>query len=147
MSELRLRGVATRAAANAFLPRFLADFNQRFSRAAQQAQPVWRQPPRDLELVASRILGVSYKTMLNKITEYGLTGKNGRVVGAGTAAVVPAPPGGAGAGVDAKQPTAPTTCRRPSVAASPNTPIAMQHWRGISIDTKWPAAPASAGQG
>ncbi len=53
VSELRLRGVATRAAANAFLPGFLADFNRRFSRAAQQAQPVWRRPPRDLELVLS----------------------------------------------------------------------------------------------
>ena len=53
VSELRLRGVATRAAANAFLPRFLADFNRRFSRAAQQAHPVWRRPPRDLELVLS----------------------------------------------------------------------------------------------
>ena len=53
VSELRLRRTATRAAANAFLPTFLADFNRRFSRAAQQAQPVWRRPPRDLELVLS----------------------------------------------------------------------------------------------
>jgi hypothetical protein len=53
VSELRLRHIATRAAANAFLPAFLADFNRRFSRAAQQAQPVWRRPPRDLELVLS----------------------------------------------------------------------------------------------
>jgi len=35
------------------LPMFLADFNRRFSRAAQQAQPVWRRPPRDLDLVLS----------------------------------------------------------------------------------------------
>jgi transposase len=53
VSELRLRRTATRAAANAFLPTFLADFNRRFSRAAQQVQPVWRRPPRDLELVLS----------------------------------------------------------------------------------------------
>ena len=32
VSELRLRAVATRAAANAFLPEFLADFNRRFAR-------------------------------------------------------------------------------------------------------------------
>jgi transposase len=53
VSELRLRRIATRAAANAFLPGFLADFNRRFSRAAQQPHPVWRRPPRDLELVLS----------------------------------------------------------------------------------------------
>jgi len=52
-------------------------------------------------LAASRILGISYKTMLNKITEYGLTCKNGRAVAAAGAAVVPASPG-RGAGVDAK---------------------------------------------
>ena len=46
-------------------------------------------------LAASRILGVSYKTMLNKITEYGLTCSNGRA-GAPTGAIVPASPGGAG---------------------------------------------------
>ena len=32
VSELRLRAVTTRAAANAFLPEFLADFNRRFAR-------------------------------------------------------------------------------------------------------------------
>jgi transposase len=53
VSELRLRRIATRAAANAFLPGFLTDFNRRFSRAAPQAPPVWRRPPRDLDLVLS----------------------------------------------------------------------------------------------
>jgi transposase len=53
VSELRLRGIATRATANAFLPEFLTDFNRRFSRAAPQAPPVWRRPPRDLDLVLS----------------------------------------------------------------------------------------------
>src|SRR6267142_6082338 len=53
VSELRLRRIATRAAANAFLPEFLTDFNRRFSRAAPPAPPVWRRPPRDLELVLS----------------------------------------------------------------------------------------------
>src|SRR6266849_4355590 len=48
VSELRLRGIASRAAANAFLPEFLADFNHRFARPALSPQPVWRRPPRDL---------------------------------------------------------------------------------------------------
>jgi len=53
VSELRLRGIATRAAANAFLPEFLADFNRRFARPPAQPQAVWRRPPRDLALVLS----------------------------------------------------------------------------------------------
>lgn len=53
VSELRLRAVTTRAAANAFLPEFLADFNRRFARPPAQPQAVWRRPPRDLDLVLS----------------------------------------------------------------------------------------------
>jgi hypothetical protein len=53
VSELRLRAVTTRAAANAFLPEFLADFNRRFARPPAQPQAVWRRPPRDLALVLS----------------------------------------------------------------------------------------------
>jgi transposase len=53
VSELRLRGIATRAAANAFLPTFLADFNPRFACPARPPQAVWRRPPRDLDLVLS----------------------------------------------------------------------------------------------
>jgi transposase len=45
VSQLRLRAVATRAAANAFLPEFLADFNRRFARPPGQPQAVWRRPP------------------------------------------------------------------------------------------------------
>jgi transposase len=52
VSELRLRGIATRDAANAFLPEFIADFNRRFARPAAAA-PVWRRPPRDLDVVLS----------------------------------------------------------------------------------------------
>jgi Homeodomain-like domain len=47
VAELRLRGLATRAAANAFLPEFLADFNRRFARAPADAAAVWRRPPPD----------------------------------------------------------------------------------------------------
>lgn len=53
VSELRLRTVRTRAAANAFLPAFLADFNRRFARPPAQPQAVWRRPPSDLDLVLS----------------------------------------------------------------------------------------------
>ena len=53
VSELRLHAVATRAAANAFLPEFLADFNRRFARPPGQPQAVWRRPPRELALVLS----------------------------------------------------------------------------------------------
>lgn len=47
VSELRLRGIATAAAANAFLPEFLADFNRRFAHAPAEATAAWRRPPRD----------------------------------------------------------------------------------------------------
>src|SRR6266481_6036722 len=53
VSELRLRTVSTRAAANAFLPEFLADFNRRFAQPPAQPQAVWRRPPRELALVLS----------------------------------------------------------------------------------------------
>jgi transposase len=50
VSELRLRGIATLDAANAFLPLFLADYNRRFARPPARPQPAWRPPPRDLAL-------------------------------------------------------------------------------------------------
>lgn len=52
VSELRLRGIASPDAANAFLPDFLTDFNRRFARPAA-APAVWRRPPRDLSAVLS----------------------------------------------------------------------------------------------
>lgn len=53
VSELRLRAIATRDAANALLPTFLADFNRRFARPPATPRAVWRRPPRDLDLVLS----------------------------------------------------------------------------------------------
>jgi transposase len=53
IAELRLRGIATRAAANAFLPLFIADYNRRFARVPADPAPAWRRPPRDLSLVLS----------------------------------------------------------------------------------------------
>jgi transposase len=48
VSELRLRGISTAEAANAFLPEFLADLNPRFARAPAAAAAAWRPAPRDL---------------------------------------------------------------------------------------------------
>ena len=53
VSELRLQGITTREAANAFLPEFLADFNRRFTHAPAEATPAWRRPPRDLDELLS----------------------------------------------------------------------------------------------
>jgi hypothetical protein len=51
--ELRLRGITTLAAANAFLPTFRADFNRRFARPPAEAPPAWRPAPRDLAAALS----------------------------------------------------------------------------------------------
>jgi hypothetical protein len=56
VSELRLRGIATIDAANAFLPEFIAAFNRRFARPPQHPTAVWRRPPPDLDL----LLGCRY---------------------------------------------------------------------------------------
>lgn len=53
VSELRVRGICTLAAANAFLPEFIATFNRRFGRPPQNPIPVWRRPPPDLDLLLS----------------------------------------------------------------------------------------------
>ena len=51
--ELRLQGIPTREAANAFLPLFIADYNRRFAHPPVDPTPAWRRPPRDLPLVLS----------------------------------------------------------------------------------------------
>ncbi len=53
VSELRLRGIGTLEAANAFLPAFLADLNPRFARVAADSHAAWRPAPRDLSAVLS----------------------------------------------------------------------------------------------
>jgi hypothetical protein len=60
VSELRLRGIRTVEAAQAYLPAFIADFNRRFGKPPAQRQPVWRRPPRDLPL----ILGCRYRRVV-----------------------------------------------------------------------------------
>src|SRR4029453_8641018 len=53
VSELRLRGICTSEAANAFLPEFLADLNPRFAPAPAAAAAAWRPAPRNLAAVLS----------------------------------------------------------------------------------------------
>ena len=53
VSELRLRGINTLEAANAFLPAFLADLNPRFARAPADAAAAWRPAPRELPALLS----------------------------------------------------------------------------------------------
>jgi transposase len=53
VSELRLRGIRTMDAANAFLPAFLADLTPRFARAPADATAAWRPAPRDLAALLS----------------------------------------------------------------------------------------------
>jgi len=53
VSELRLRGIATLEAANAFLPAFLPDLNRRFARAPADATTAWRPAPRDFAALLS----------------------------------------------------------------------------------------------
>jgi winged helix-turn helix protein len=53
VSELRLRGMATLEAAQAFLPEFLADFNRRFPRVPADPTAAWRPAPRDLPALLS----------------------------------------------------------------------------------------------
>lgn len=50
VAELRLAGIGTLAAANAFLPGFTAHFNARFGRLAADPAPAWRPLPRGLDL-------------------------------------------------------------------------------------------------
>ena len=50
VAELRLAGIATLSAANAFLPQFTPQFNARFARAPINPVPAWRPVPRGLDL-------------------------------------------------------------------------------------------------
>ena len=55
VAELRLRAITTVAAAEAFLPEFIADFNRRFAQSPREVGTAWRRAPRDLEhLLACR---------------------------------------------------------------------------------------------
>ena len=60
VSELRLRGIRTLDAAQAYLPQFIADFNRRFGKAPADPHAVWRRPPRELPL----LLGCCYRRIV-----------------------------------------------------------------------------------
>ena len=60
VSELRLRGLATVEAAQAYLPEFIRDFNARFGKPPRAPHAVWRRPPRQLALV----LGCRYRRVV-----------------------------------------------------------------------------------
>src|SRR5262245_3918420 len=53
VSELRLRGISTLEAAQAFLPEFRADYHRRFTRVPAEAVAAWRPAPRDLAALLS----------------------------------------------------------------------------------------------
>jgi transposase len=53
VSELRLRGITTVEAAEAYLPEFIADYNRRFAVPARDTVSAWRRPPRDLDRILS----------------------------------------------------------------------------------------------
>ena len=53
VSELRLRGIATTEAAEAFLPEFIRDYNARFARPPRELASAWRAAPRTLDSTLS----------------------------------------------------------------------------------------------
>jgi transposase len=67
-SELRLRGISTLEAGNAFLPEFLADFTRRFARPPAAATPAWRPAPHDLD----RLLSCGYPRTVARDNTVGL---------------------------------------------------------------------------
>ena len=53
VSELRLRGIDTIEAAEAFLPEFIRDYNHRFARPVRDTAAAWRTVPRTFEPILS----------------------------------------------------------------------------------------------
>jgi len=85
VAELRLAGIGTLAAANAFLPAFTPPFNARFARPPADTVPAWRPVPRGLDL--ERICSLyTEATVLNDNT----------VRTQGTILQIPPGPGGRG---------------------------------------------------
>jgi hypothetical protein len=93
VSELRLHGITTLEAANAFLPEFLDDFRRRFVHAPANPTPAWRPAPRDLD----RLLSCRYSR---------LVARDNTVRVSGRWAQIPPGPGGrsyAGCRVDVRE--------------------------------------------
>jgi len=75
VSELRLRGVATLEAGNAFVPEFLADFRRRFARAPAEATAAWRPAPPHLD----RILSCRYDRVVARDNMVGIAGRGAQI--------------------------------------------------------------------
>jgi hypothetical protein len=71
VSELRLRGLATLEAGNAFVPEFLADFRRRFARAPAEATAAWRPAPPTLD----RVLSCRYDRVVARDNTVGIAGR------------------------------------------------------------------------
>lgn len=71
VQELRLRDITTVEAAEAYLPAFIADFNQRFARPARETSSAWRRAPRNLD----RILGCRYARVVARDNTVNLPGR------------------------------------------------------------------------
>jgi transposase len=71
VQELRLRGMVIVAAAEAYLPEFIADFNRRFATPARETVPAWRPAPRDLD----RILACRYARVVARDNTVTLPGR------------------------------------------------------------------------
>jgi transposase len=53
VQEMRLLGISSIEAANAFLPEFKRDFNKRFARSPRESASAWRPAPRNLPMILS----------------------------------------------------------------------------------------------
>lgn len=71
VSELRLRGLTTLEAGNAFVPEFLEDFRRRFARAPAEPTAAWRPPPRDL----ARVLSCRYARVVARDNTVAIPGR------------------------------------------------------------------------
>lgn len=71
VQELRLRRIATLAAAEAFLPPFIQRFNRRFARPARDPASAWRRPPRALD----HLLACCYRRVVRNDNVVTLSGR------------------------------------------------------------------------
>lgn len=71
VQELHLRGITTAAAAEVYLPEFIADYNRRFAVPAREVSSAWRRAPRDLE----RILACRYRRQVARDNTVSIPGR------------------------------------------------------------------------
>ena len=64
VSELRIAGVDDRAGANAYLPRYLARHNERFTVPPSDREPAWRRLPRGMSI--ERVCGFKYRRTVGR---------------------------------------------------------------------------------